>query len=276
MMQMSHNMNKIIGKSDVLFLTLDTLRYDIAQALFEAGKLPNFSKWLSPNGWEKRHTPGSFTYAAHHAFFAGFLPTPALPKKHPRLFATRFAGSESAVDSTYIFEQANIVEGFQSIGYRTICIGGVGFFNKQTPLSKVFPSLFQESYWEEKFGVTNPDSTQYQFEKAASLLQQNEEPTFLFINISALHQPNYFYLDQTDNTTKTDTIHSHAAALEYIDSQLAILITALEKRSSFFVICCADHGTTYGEDGYTGHRIGHEKVWEVPYLEYYSNSVKST
>jgi len=85
----------------------------------------------------------------------------------------------------------------------------------------------------------------------------------LFINISALHQPNYFYL----NDTKVDSLETHAAALKYIDSQLPILMQALAKRQQAFVICSADHGTTYGEDGYTGHRIGHENVWNVPYLE---------
>lgn len=258
-----YDMNKIVGSSDIVFITLDTLRYDVAQELWKAGELPNFSTWLSPNGWEKRHTPGSFTYAAHHAFFAGFLPTPANPGKHPRLFATKFAGSETVVNKTYVFEEANIVQGFQNIGYKTICIGGVGFFNKKTPLSCIFPAMFEESYWEEAFGVTNIDSTQNQLNKIVSLLEKEQGNVFLFINISALHQPNYFYL----NNDKFDNLDTHAAALKYVDSQLPILMQALEKRQQTFVICSADHGTTYGENGFTGHRIGHEKVWEVPYLE---------
>lgn len=260
---MPYNMNEIVAESDLVLITLDTLRYDVAQTLWIKGKLPNFSKWLSPDGWEKRHTPGSFTYAAHHAFFAGFLPTPIAPGKHPRLFATQFAGSETAVQNTCTFDAPNIVEGLQQKGFKTICIGGVGFFNKQTPLSTVFPNLFEESYWEPSFGVTNKQSTQVQFEKAADLLEKNPNPVFLFINISALHQPNCFYLENQLH----DSIDSHAAALEYVDSQLPILMEALNKRKQSFVICSADHGTTYGEDGYMGHRIGHPKVWTVPYLE---------
>jgi len=260
-------MNEIVAESDLVFITLDTLRYDIAQKLWEEGKLPHFSKWLSPNGWEQRHTPGSFTYAAHHAFFAGFLPTPIAPKKHPRLFATRFAGSETAVSNTCTFDAPNIVEGLQQKGFKTICLGGVGFFNKKTPLSNVFPSLFEESYWDESFGVTHKYSTQVQLEKAADLLEKNPSPVFLFINISALHQPNYFYLKNTSEDSIEDSLQSHSAALEYVDSQLPILMNALNKRKQTFVICSADHGTTYGEDGYTGHRIGHPKVWTVPYLE---------
>lgn len=39
-------------------------------------------------------------------------------------------------------------------------------------------------------------------------------------------------------------------------------------RRPCFVIVCSDHGTAYGEDGHTGHRIGHEVVWTVPYGEF--------
>lgn len=251
---------------DIIFITLDTLRYDVAQNLWQAQKLPNFSAWLPPTGWEKRHSPGSFTYAAHQAFFAGFLPTPARPGVHPRLFATQFLGSTSTVATTCTFQESNIVEGLAAFGYRTICIGGVGFFNQQTALSKVLPSLFQEAYWRTEFGVTHPNSTQHQFEQAAQCLAQSEQPTFLFINVSALHQPNYYYLNPASKE-RLDTLESHAAALCYVDQQLPILQKALKKRGESIVICCADHGTTYGEDGYTGHRLAHPMVWEVPYLE---------
>lgn len=262
-----YNANEVIAaKSDLVFITLDTLRYDVAQALWQAGKLPNLSKWLPDTGWQKRHSPASFTYAAHHAFFAGFLPTPVAAGVHPRLFATQFAGSTSVNKNTYVVAQDNIVEGLAAAGYQTICIGGVGFFNKKTALSKVFPSLFEQSYWEPSFGVTEPHSTQYQLEKAVELLAIEKRQTFLFINISALHQPNYYYVPTA--TEPIDSLVSHAAALEYVDSQLPILMEALQQREQdSFIICCGDHGTTYGEDGYTGHRIGHPKVWEVPYLE---------
>ena len=33
------------------------------------------------------------------------------------------------------------------------------------------------------------------------------------------------------------------------------------------MIVCSDHGTLYGEDGFTGHRIGHPAVWTVPYAD---------
>ena len=84
-------MNQIVGSHNILFITLDTLRYDVAQELWQQGKTPNFAEVLPATGWECRHSPGNFTYAAHHAFFAGFLPTPIAPGIHPRLFAVQFA-----------------------------------------------------------------------------------------------------------------------------------------------------------------------------------------
>jgi len=137
------DMNLVVGSHDIVFITLDTLRYDVAQALFEAGELPVLGRFLPATGWERRHSPATFTYAAHQAFFAGFLPTPAVPGRHPRLFASAFAGSETTSPRTFAFEQASIPEALAARGYRTICIGGVGFFNKQTALGCVLPALFQ-------------------------------------------------------------------------------------------------------------------------------------
>ena len=64
------DMNLVVGSHDIVFITLDTLRYDVAQALFEAGELPVLGRCLPAAGWERRHSPATFTYAAHQAFFA--------------------------------------------------------------------------------------------------------------------------------------------------------------------------------------------------------------
>ncbi|MEH0154430.1 STM4013/SEN3800 family hydrolase [Limibacter armeniacum] len=261
------NANEIVGKRNIIMLTLDTLRYDVAQRLWESGETPNFKKLL-PNGWEKRHTPGSFTYAAHHAFFAGFFPTPVSSPKAPRLFATRFAGSETSTDETFLFDSPTIIEGLQEEGYRTACIGGVGFFNRQTPLSNVFPSLFMQSHWSPELGVTAIHSTKNQFEKARDILlspaqEERHKNVFLFINVSAIHQPNCFYLEGAEK----DSIESHAAALKYVDSQLPILMEAVKELGPSCWLMMGDHGTAYGEDGYEGHRLAHEVVWTVPYAE---------
>lgn len=261
-------MRAILGEHDFVLITLDTLRYDVAVELWRRGRTPNLASLLPASGWEKRHAPGSFTYSSHAAMFAGFLPTPSSPGKHPRRFALRFPGAETIGPETTLFDAPDIVSGFRAANYRTICIGGVGFFNKESALGSVFPKLFEESFWDRSLGVTEPRSTENQVRVAIARLLDSENDkrrVFLFLNISALHQPNYFYLDP--DGPKVDTLETHGAALEYVDRTLMPLFHALKRRGPAFVILCSDHGTAYGEDGFVGHRIGHPSVWTVPYAE---------
>lgn len=256
------NANDIVGKKSIVFLTFDALRYDISVKCFQDGLTPNIEK-LIPSGWEERHSPSTFTFGSHQSFFAGFLPTPSRPGKHERLFAAAFDGSETTTSNTFVFESADIITGFKKLGYRTLCIGGVGFFNKRTQLGNVLPAMFEESHWCPEFGVTNVDSTEMQFRYVEQWLQElsDGEKYFIFINISAIHQPNYFYLPEST----TDSLETHAMALQYVDQQLPILTNALQMHDDTFCILCSDHGTAYGEGGYTGHRLAHPVVLTVPY-----------
>lgn len=266
----SVDMNSIVAeRRDIYFVTLDTLRFDVAEREFRDGRLETLRTHL-PHGFERRHTPGTFTYAAHHAFFAGFLPTPPRPGKHPRLFAASFRGSETTVENTFTFEEATIVGGLASRGYRTICVGGVGFFNQETALGEVFPSLFTESVWSEAMGVTDRESTRNQVKWLTARLDELDGPVFSFLNVSALHQPNYFYLDSPP-ADGVDTLDSHAAALRYVDRQLAPLFEAAKRRGPSFWILCGDHGTAYGEEGFHGHRLAHSSVFDVPYAHFEVN-----
>jgi hypothetical protein len=258
------NASAILGTHDVLFMTLDTLRYDAACRAMERGMTPFLRELLPGGAWEHRHAPGNFTYASHQAFFAGFLPTPARPGTHPRLFAARFAGSETTTDHTLIFDTPDIVSGFAAAGYHTACIGGVGFFNRQTPLGRVLPSLFAESHWNPELGVTSRHSTELQVALAVEILRRTARRTFLFINVSAIHQPNCIF---TPGAT-ADSLETHIAALAYVDSQLPPLFAELRRRGPALAILCSDHGTAYGEDGYHGHRLAHPVVSSVPYAEF--------
>ena len=69
---------------------------------------------------------------------------------------------------------------------------------------------------------------------------------FLFINVSAIHQPNRFYLPGAAE----DCLESHAAALAYVDEHLGRLLAGLRQRGPWLAVVCSDHGTAYGEDGY--------------------------
>lgn len=259
------NVRRLIGTHDIFLVTLDTLRFDVATSELSAGATPNLARLLPATGWELRHTSGSFTYAAHQAFFAGFLPAPPLAQPAPRLFAAAFEGSETTGQGTYCFEQPTIPQALSAAGYRTICVGGVGFFNQQTALGRVLPSLFDEAHWSPELGVTNPTSTERQVALACERLEALSHGTraFLFLNISAIHQPNRMYLPGAE----TDSLESHAAALRYVDRSLEPLFRAFRRRGPSLGIICSDHGTLYGEEGLTGHRVGHPNVWQVPYAE---------
>jgi hypothetical protein len=260
-------MRDLIGSHDLLFVTLDTLRYDVAAACMAQGRTPQLSRMLPGGAWQRRYTPASFTYAAHHAFFAGFLPTPVTPGPHERLFAAQFAGSESSGPSTYVFAAADLPTALAAAGYHTVCLGGVGFFNPSAPLGRVLPGMFAEAHWEPAFGVTAPDCFGAQLARLTSIVEAlpPERPLFTFVNVAALHQPNRHYVPGA----ATDSLATHAAALEYVDGLLGRLLTlATGRRRPCKVIICSDHGTLYGEDGHVGHRVAHEAVWTVPYADF--------
>jgi len=256
----------LVGTADILLLTLDTLRLDVAERAMAARRTPNLARLLPGGVWQRRHSPASFTYAAHHAFFAGFLPTPEGPGPHPRPFAMAFPGSESIADGTAVFDSPDLVGGLAAAGYHTLCIGGVGFFNKQSPLGSVLPGLFAESHWNEVMGVTSPCSTERQVALACRRIADlpPERRLFLFLNISALHQPNCLF---TPGATSDDAA-TQEAALAYVDSHLPPLFRALTARAPLLAVLTSDHGTAYGEDGYHGHRLAHPAVWRVPYGEF--------
>lgn len=258
------DMTRIVGTHDLALIVLDALRYDVAVDELAAGRTPNLAGLLG--GWEKRHSPGTFTYASHTAFFAGFLPTPANPGRHARLFALAFEGSETTGDRTCVLDgAASVPEGLAARGYHTLCVGGVGFFNLRNPLGNVLPGLFAERHWDRSTGVTDPAT----FENQIAIVERSlaalpaAQLAFTFVNVAALHQPNHFYLE---GGPEKDTVASHAAALRYIDAHVPRLVAALRRRP-LFVIVTSDHGTLYGEDGYVGHRIAHPLVTTVPYAE---------
>lgn len=253
----------VVGEHDLVLVTLDTLRFDVAERACREGRTPFLRSILPGGAWERRHTPASFTYAAHAAFFAGFLPTPTTPGPHPRRFAMRFEGSETTDAATCVLDAADIPAGLAERGYHTACIGGTGFFNRKNPLGHVLPDRFAEAHWSPTLGVTDPRSTEHQLDLAAQILERTPERVFLFVNVSALHQPNRFYVEGA----RKDSIETHEAALVYVDSQLPRLFDALRRRAPALVVLCSDHGTLYGEDGHVGHRVGHPIVWTVPYAE---------
>ena len=254
---------RLVGHVDMAWIVLDSLRYDVAHSMLAAGRTPHLARVLEGRPWEERHSPATFTLPAHQAFFAGFLPTPVSPGQHTRLFAARFAGSETTGAETCVFDQPDVVSGLAGRGYRTVCVGGVGFFNPRSPLGRVLPAYFQESHWSPRLGVSEADSTRHQVDLALETLRRTDDRLFLFMNVSAIHQPNRHFLEGCTR----DCADSQGAALAYVDSQLGRFFEAWRARGPSLLLIFSDHGTCYGEDGYWGHRRAHRAVFSVPYAE---------
>ncbi|MGC0418572.1 STM4013/SEN3800 family hydrolase [Embleya sp. AB8] len=260
--------NRIIGTHHVLLITLDSLRFDVARAALAAGRTPNLAGLLGGGTWEDRRSAGTFTFPSHCAMFAGFLPSPSGPGRHPRLLACKsMPGAGTTItDRTYVFDAPNIVVGLANLGYATACVGGVGFFSGQTELGRVLPSLFTESYWSSEFAAAHLDSTEQQVACALGIVAERtrQRPLFLFLNVSATHVPHHAYLD---GGPRHDTWESQLAALAYADAHLGRLFAGLRAHPPWLVVVCSDHGDAFGEDGHHGHGIAHPSVYSVPYLE---------
>ncbi|MEZ6089605.1 MAG: sulfatase-like hydrolase/transferase [Pirellulaceae bacterium] len=189
------------------------------------------------------------------------------------MFASRFGGSETTGDRTFVFDEATLPEALSVAGYHTICVGGTGFFNPDNALGRVLPSLFDESHWSVEMSVVGRNSAYHQVRCAIDAVErQKDRRVFCFINFSAIHQPNWFFADDLLTRDRpdppTDTLASHGEALIEIDRQLARLLECFRQRGGLFALVLSDHGTAYGEDNYWGHRLAHSVVWEVPYAEF--------
>ena len=181
------------------------------------------------------------------------------------------------------------MEALAEEGYETCCIGGVSFFDKRSGLGNVFPGYFKQSFWNPAFSPIAPDYAYFETnirgaENVCAFAEkwleklEHDKKIFLYLNVSAIHYPNYYYLEmetqktemkfQPDRGYEKDTLESHAAALRYVDRAIEPLFKAFEQKGDTFVICCSDHGTCYGEDGCVSHGLNHPMVTTIPYKHF--------
>lgn len=280
------DMNTIVGSYNILFICMDSLRYDVAAAEEKSGGTPVLNEY---GQWRKCQAPGNFTYPSHQAMFAGFLPIDEeikdMKEREKLFFSADIGMGRVASEGAWLFEKSTWVEQLAEEGYETICIGGVSFFDKRTEMGSVMPSYFKKSYWKPSFGCRVKESARHQVDFALRCLEKipREKLVMMYINISAMHYPNYFYLEEDEQQLKgekedsfgvdklptardrRDSVAAHGAALRYVDSQLGRLFHSFKERGNTFVICCSDHGTCYGEDGVWYHGVNHPIVNTVPY-----------
>lgn len=261
------DMNQIVGSHHILFLCLDSLRYDVAKAEQDGGRTPVLNQY---GAWRKCQAPGNFTYPSHQAMFAGFLPVDSdvrdMKKREKLFFSEDIGMGRKAPKGSFSFQGATFVEGLRREGYDTYCIGGLSFFDKRTDIGKVMPAYFAHSYWNPSFGCKVKESPKHQIDFAIKKLGEipSEQKVMMYINISAMHYPNHFYVEGECR----DSVESHGAALRYVDGELERLFAAFQAKGDTFVICCSDHGTCYGEDGYLYHGFNHPIVNTVPYKHF--------
>lgn len=265
----SVDMEQVVGRQDILLICLDTLRYDAAAEEEAAGNTPVLSQY---GPWEKCQAPGNFTYPSHHAMFAGFFPcrygAKSLADREMLFFPAQIGMGKRVPKGAFAFSGSTIMEGLEKVGYATWCVGGVAFFDKRSDLGKVFPGYFQKSYWNPSFACPVKESTKNQVDFLLHKLQSADkgQPIFLYLNVDAIHYPNYFYLEGAAH----DSLESHKAALRYVDKALGRLFAGWkELRGGAFTICFSDHGTCYGEDGCLFHGINHPVVNTVPYKHFF-------
>lgn len=264
------DMNKITGSCHILFVCIDSLRFDVAYEEEKSGGTPVLNRY---GNWRKCQAPGNFTYPSHQAMFAGFLPIDEeinnMKKREKLFFSADIGMGRKAPKGAFLFSQPTWVQELADIGYETYCIGGVSFFDKRTSLGSVMPSYFKYSYFNPSFGCKVKDSAKNQIDFALKKLSEidDDKKIMMYINISAIHYPNYFY-DQ-DKKDRKDSVETHRLALRYVDSQLGRLFDGFAQKGKTFVICCSDHGTCYGEDGVWYHGINHSIVNTVPYKHFF-------
>ena len=105
---------RMVHPESVLFISLDSCRYDSAVALQRQGRLITLAQ-VGP--LYQAQAPSHFTYGSHAAFWVGFTPGVAqsseawLNPKLGKLFRMAYAGSTGQDGKGFQLAGANIVEG---------------------------------------------------------------------------------------------------------------------------------------------------------------------
>lgn len=257
-------------KTDVLFVTLDSCRYDA----FAAAQTPNLSA-IGP--LVRAFSPSHFTFGAHAAFFMGF--TPGDPARRERFVNSKFGkifrmteGPHRGQAEAWVeLSGRNIVDGFRQHGYRTIGTGAVGWFDPATETGKALTADFERFHYSGGAGFRA---------QRAFLLRELEEaraagiPAFAFANLGETHVP--YWHEGADWSASVnpcipfgsdnDAVESRRrqiACIEWIDREIAPLLAAFPNAA---IVVCSDHGDCWGEDGLWEHGIHHPRTLEVPLL----------
>jgi membrane-anchored protein YejM (alkaline phosphatase superfamily) len=257
------------NRSDILFVTLDSCRYDT----FVAAHLPNLKRI---GELHLAQSPSHFTFGAHASFFMGFTPRiadcsePFINPKHTKIFKLEGGGWAGFSDPYITLTGGNIVDGFRRDGYATLGSGAVGWFNPETETGRVLTADFEQFY----FPADGASLVHQVSWLLARIDEAGPQPKFVFLNVGETHVP-YWHegaaWSRDENPCVPFGIHNDSnlcrerqrACAEYVDREIAPLLRRFEDAT---IIICADHGDAWGEDGIWEHGVSHAKTLEVPLL----------
>jgi hypothetical protein len=253
----------ILPRESLAIITIDSLRYDVAVS----ADTPNIKSMFSAcgvKGWQKVGAHGTYTLPSHISMFhAGIMPCDnreEVPgpynREKERIFKAQLAWERTTGAKFPTPAAPNIVKGFGKMGYRTVGVGGVNWFNNRFITSDFWGKhYFSEFYWDEGFSETDPASFMNQIYKIKSLgLKDRQRPLFFFLNIASTHTPYMGFGRSAEGQRK---------ALEYVDRHIPLLFEDLP--DSFVLMLLSDHGECFGEDGLWGHGFYHPRIMEVPF-----------
>ncbi len=253
---------------DVLFVTLDSARYDA----FTQAALPNVR--AIGKVW-RAWAPSHFTFGSHAAFFVGFTPgiseraEPFVNPKYGRIFRLYNGGAPGMHPGYFLLHGRTIVEGFKNQGYRCVGTGAVRWFDPATPAGQLLTEDFDEFLF-----LPLPDVRQqvkWVIEKAEEA-RSDRRPVFAFLNAGETHVPYWHPEAEWDrninpaqafgrNNDAQEARRRQIACLEWIDCHIYPLLAYFHDAA---IVLCADHGDCWGEDGLWEHGIHHRFTLEVP------------
>lgn len=249
---------------NVAIITLDSLRFDATQIANTPNIKNYFDRYSNEKNWVKVNSHGTYTLPAHMSILHnGRLPgDPELNFPYDAghgsmsVFRNSLPWIRNKPAVFTLPDSQNIVKGFSKVGYRTVGIGGVGWFNTEVPTSAFWKDFyFDEFYWNSSFHEEDINSFENQLNLTDQILNNHpaDQKLFMFLNISSTHAP-YRH--------NGNSVEGQARCLEYVDQHIPRLLEKLPKPC--YVVMCADHGECFGEDGYHGHAFYHPKVMEIP------------
>jgi len=283
---------------NVLLVTLDSCRWDV----FQDAKTPTMDKIGQAS---KVETPANFTLPAHISFFSGYLPQAKLSVEefkskdgNPLWRLGNRLPSYSLV-GVYL-DGSSLQEGYRNRGYQIRGFGGTSWFSP----GEILVRDYREGEFTHLPTIHFPENPKLalRFPRNADVLPmthideivdsvRNQDPWFLFINENATHEP--YNVHEVNNPLITEALPYlfnfrngrfdesmrydkknvgnlirglQVQAVEYVDHQLEELLTRLQSKYPILVVICADHGDSFGENGFWGHLHNAPEVLQVPLI----------